>query len=260
MAIKNMEFVEIRTRHMDQATNFYKNTLDWHLSPTPEIEGADMAMSTIDTGMFPSGGLAESTSPEVPLGVIPYLTVENCTETALLAQKQGATLIIERQPVGDMGWFSIVVDPWGSQVGFWEDKERMDPASFEFKGPGNNFCWLEFNAPNLDQAVAFYKTVMGWDFYSMPEIPDYAFVKDLPMDDPAGVMGIGIASGDAAKAFPGSTVYVEVPNLAQTEDKVRENGGKVLLSKREIPSTGFFSITEDPEGNRLALIEMTKAS
>jgi predicted enzyme related to lactoylglutathione lyase len=56
-------------------------------------------------------------------------------------------------------------------------------------------------------------------------------------------------------SMDGTIVYLNAgDNLQSTLDKVRLNGGKVVVPKTQIsPEIGFFAMFTDTEGNKLGL-------
>lgn len=250
------DFVEIRTRDLERSQAFYSAVFGWKIESYPMETPGAMA----STGAMPMVGLMQF--PEsVPLSVVPYVTVEDCEAAAQRAVELGATLIMGKQAVEEMGWFTDVVDPWGNEVGFWQERHPERELDASNLGPRQNpVCWVELLSTQQEAAVSFWKQVVGWSFRAEPGMEDYAFFEGYPMRDFSSVMGGGILSGEAAEMGKGANVYLQVEDLAATEASIAQHGGRVIVSKMPVPETGHFSLFLDPDGNRVAIIEMSAAA
>jgi predicted enzyme related to lactoylglutathione lyase len=51
----------------------------------------------------------------------------------------------------------------------------------------------------------------------------------------------------------GVSNYITVKNLEATEERIREAGGRISVSKQEVPGIGHFSFFSDPDGNLFAI-------
>jgi predicted enzyme related to lactoylglutathione lyase len=51
-------------------------------------------------------------------------------------------------------------------------------------------------------------------------------------------------------------VYFSVPDIEAVLERIKQNGGKVLLTKTSIGEYGFVANFEDTEGNKVALHSM----
>jgi hypothetical protein len=47
--------------------------------------------------------------------------------------------------------------------------------------------------------------------------------------------------------------YISVDDIGQSEEKLVAAGGKIAMSKNEIPGQGWFSICFDPDGSMIGL-------
>jgi len=95
----------------------------------------------------------------------------------------------------------------------------------------------------------FYKKVFDWQIKSMPE------QKYHLVDTGAGV-GIngGIMTPPHAEPWPGNTtLYIDVPDLAEYRKRVVEAGGKILIKEQDVPNMGTFSLVSDPDGRPIGL-------
>jgi len=106
---------------------------------------------------------------------------------------------------------------------------------------------IEFSANDPEEAGKFYHELFGWKLETMPQM-DYVTFETEP--DRGG----GFPRVDNETIKPGDViVYVHTDDIHTSLDKVENLGGKVLQSKTEIPTIGWFAFFADPTGNRVAL-------
>jgi predicted enzyme related to lactoylglutathione lyase len=112
---------------------------------------------------------------------------------------------------------------------------------------------FEIPASNPEKVGKFYSGLFGWKINKMPGPMDYWGVETAP--EGQGVNG-GIARRSKAEDRP--TNYILVDSVQEYESKVKKLGGKVVVSKEEVPEMGYFAIVLDPDGNAFGLWEPMK--
>lgn len=101
---------------------------------------------------------------------------------------------------------------------------------------------------DLEKGIAFYKAVMGWQFekYDAEGGPDYWLIMPEPGNEEAVGGGIG------KKQMPEQTnvnYYEADGGIEAFNQRVRDNGGMVVMEKMAVPGFGWMSVCIDPEGN-----------
>lgn len=103
--------------------------------------------------------------------------------------------------------------------------------------------YIEFTAPNLEQAKRFYGTAFGWEFNDYG--PDYVGIKNAE----------GGEVGGFRKASPtrgGALVVLYSTDLAASASAVKAAGGEIVTEPFAFPGGRRFHFT-DPAGNELAV-------
>ncbi len=114
---------EIPVDDVDRARSFYAGAFGWQIMPMPGMDytivatGPSGDQGPTESG-FINGGMMKRdgrfTSPNLVIDVADI-------ETALKAvQDAGGSTVLERQPVGDMGFTAYFTDTEGNLVGLWE--------------------------------------------------------------------------------------------------------------------------------------------
>lgn len=109
-----------------------------------------------------------------------------------------------------------------------------------------NIVHVEIPAANVEAAGKFYQELFGWKLQHMAEM-NYTMWED----------GSGAGGGfpQVSDESPAGQVliYIDSENIEADLKKAEKLGGKVIHSKAEIPSTGWFGIFQDPTGNVIGL-------
>jgi uncharacterized protein len=104
----------------------------------------------------------------------------------------------------------------------------------------------EIGAKDPEGLRAFYGQLFNWT------------IGDGPiMDIPAGVGGPEPGPGGHIRASdrPGVTLFVQVRDLAASVARAAELGGTVVVPRLQIPDGATLAFIDDPEGNRVALVQ-----
>lgn len=244
MKLNDICHVEIRTRDLAKAKAFYGRVFDWKLQDwMPGYAG-------IDTGAVPGGGIFQTPSQEMPLGVCNYVWVADCEASGRRAAELGGRVTVPKTEIPQVGWFVITHDRWGNEIGLFQEATHQEPKP---EGSGKNgFCWVELAAPNLDQAVGYYSKLFDWKFTSDPKM-EYAHTEHTGAE-----IGVGLAGGEMARKMKGVLTYIVADDLAATAKKIEAAGGRVHFGPQTIPEVGSFSVFGDPEGNTLAIFKSAR--
>lgn len=117
--------------------------------------------------------------------------------------------------------------------------------------PGK-FVWIDLFTPDPLAARKFYGELFGWRFVELgdPATPyTLAYLGDEPV---AGMVTRSGARADERRSR--WVAYVSVPDVRQAADRATKQGGKVLVSSREVPDRGTMAVLADPDNAPFGLI------
>ena len=114
--------VELNTTNLPKAEAFYKKMFAWKLKDMPHEELGTYTM--IDVGDGTGGGMMKQMIPGAPSAWMPYVYVKDIDASTKKAKKLGAKVMKDVTEVMGMGWLSIITDPTGAVLGFWEPKNK----------------------------------------------------------------------------------------------------------------------------------------
>jgi predicted enzyme related to lactoylglutathione lyase len=113
---------ELATNDVAAAKKFYGEILDWEFH---EHDMAGMSYTLIRSkhGDKEFAGMWQIPTEEkdrIPPHWMSYILVDDVAKTTEKAKSLGAEIKIPVTPAGDFGLFSIIVDPTGAHIAFWQ--------------------------------------------------------------------------------------------------------------------------------------------
>lgn len=111
---------------------------------------------------------------------------------------------------------------------------------------------IEIPTEDFSRAVEFYQAILNIKIDEM----EMEGIKMGLFPNPEGGVFVQLINGDTYKTSKdGTLVYLNGgEDLQNVVDKIKANGGKIVIPKTEIgPDMGFYSIFADTEGNKLGL-------
>jgi len=104
-----------------------------------------------------------------------------------------------------------------------------------------------------EKISGFYTAVFDWRIRHIPEM-NYRLVET---GGTGGING-GIMKPQAGP-WPGKLAfYIHVDDLDAYADRIKKNGGKIVVDKMDVPGVGQLSLFEDPDGRVLGMWKQIK--
>jgi predicted enzyme related to lactoylglutathione lyase len=118
--------------------------------------------------------------------------------------------------------------------------------------PHHAAVWFELPVRDLDKAIGFYNTVLGYDLKIDTNGPNPMAFFPHEKGSVGGHLYPGTPSPDA-----GPTVHLIVPDtLEDATQRCWDAGGQVLPGDPIPVPDGRFSYAKDPDGNSIGLFQM----
>ncbi len=111
--------VELNTNDTARAKTFYGKLFAWKFQ---DMEVPVGTYTMIDVGDGTGGGIMQQMIPGATSFWLPYVFVDDIEAATAQAKALGATIMKDVDEVPDMGWLSIIEDPTGAMLGFWQPK------------------------------------------------------------------------------------------------------------------------------------------
>ena len=121
---------------------------------------------------------------------------------------------------------------------------------------------FEIPADNPEKLKQFYENVFGWKIERSPGPVEYWSITTVPVDEQGRPTEIGVNGGMMKRQNPEHklTSYILVESVDAYAKKIEDAGGKILAPKTAVPSTGYWAMFTDPDGNVLAIWEENKGA
>jgi predicted enzyme related to lactoylglutathione lyase len=241
-------WADLWTSDVEGSRKFYSEILGWEAQePSPEFGGYFMFTRE---GAPVAGGMGDM--PDMPAQNVwkIYLSTSDITKTVEAAETEGAQIVSPQMAVADLGIQAVLVDPTGANVGAWQ------PGTFPgFTVLNENGApsWFELHTRDHTTAVAFYRSVFGWDTNSVGDTDEFRYTT---MRNPAGgedLAGVMDAKGFLPEGVPSHwSVYWEVDDPDATIAKIKTLGGSVVMDATDTPYGRLATVT-DPAGAQFKL-------
>ena len=114
---------------------------------------------------------------------------------------------------------------------------------------------FDISGDKPDQLIPFYQDIFGWKFDKWEGPMEYWLITTGPDDKPGINGGLGKRETDN---YVLNTL--DIDDIDAALEQVKARGGKVLAEKAPIPGVGWFAQIEDPEGNRLGLMQSDESA
>jgi predicted enzyme related to lactoylglutathione lyase len=119
----------------------------------------------------------------------------------------------------------------------------------------NRVIHFELSMDNPKRALEFYSDVFGWDSQKWEGPMDYWLVSTGPKEEPGIDGALMLRSETDERVKKGATITIGVESLDDIIDKLKNNGGKILMPKTPVPGVGYSATFEDSEGNLIGLMQ-----
>jgi hypothetical protein len=105
-------------------------------------------------------------------------------------------------------------------------------------------CWVDVTSPELDQSIAFYTGLFGWEAEQdpRPEAGGYTMFK---------LKGKYVAAGNPPQQEGTAshwTTYIASDDVDDTAARIRDAGGTVMVDPFDVFDSGRMTVAQDPTG------------
>lgn len=239
---------ELMTTDTAASVRFYTEAFGWKTDVMTMPNG--MEYTVVKAGETGVGGIMKLPMPGVPAYWGSSVSVEDVDAVAQKVPAAGGQVIVPPMDAGGMGRYAGFQDPQGAVINVWHGNDGDMPAP-ERPGVGT-FCWEQLNTTAPDAALEFYAQVFGWT--NKP----FSGGGDMKVFD-AGPVGVASVM-TAPPGVPAHWLtYVVVDQLAAAYSRIRQQGGKVLVERIDVPTVGAIGVVQDNVGALIGVFEAPSA-
>lgn len=238
-------WAELATTDQAAAKDFYSKLFGWAPEDVPIGEGQVYTMFKLH-GQDAAAAMqmGEEQAAMAPPHWNCYVNVDDVEAITEKARAAGGTVMMEPFDVMDAGRMSVVADPTGAVISFWQAGNSIGSSVVKEPGATN---WFELMTTDIAAATAFYTEVLGWK-HEESDMPTGAYTVFSNNDvQIAGMMAM-------PEMRPAWGLYFETTDVDESIGKVTELGGKVLAEPQSVENVGRFAFVTDPQGAAFGLL------
>ncbi len=116
--------VELNTTDLARAKSFYSKLFDWKLEDVPMGPRHEDTYTMIGVGEGTGGGMMTQPVPGAPSMWLAYVAVDDIGASTEKARSLGAKIVVDVTEIGEVGWFSVFVDPTGAPLALFKPKMK----------------------------------------------------------------------------------------------------------------------------------------
>ena len=196
---------------------------------------------------------------DLPLQWMPHIQVVDVGASAERALARGGRELMHQKDDRGHSQWAVLLDPNGAAFGVIPvvPSQAMPPSGGgSWSDALGRIAWLDLTVSDAPTTRDFYHDVVGWSVQEV-EMEDAAGTySDYAMcaSDGGAVAGVCHARGMNQGLPPVWMICLPVGDLAQSLERVRENGGEVLEARRGSDEGFSYAAVRDPVGACVALV------
>jgi uncharacterized protein len=121
----------------------------------------------------------------------------------------------------------------------------------------NGVVHFEIPADDMKKAAEWYKKVFGWNTEEIPGMP-YIMTRTCECDEEnmpkeMGKINGGFYERDDGGASKNPVIVVKTSNIDESMEKIKSEGGEIVVEKKQVGDMGLYAQFKDSEGNIMGL-------
>lgn len=247
-------WVDLSTSDQDAAKSFYGSLFGWSWDDNDMGDGSTYSMAQLKgkTAAAVFTQRAEEVQQGIPPHWTTYMTVDNADASTAKVEAAGGKVLMPPFDVFDSGRMSVVSDPTGGVVAFWQPKAHIGAEIVNEPGA---FVWNELITDDVNKASKFFNAVLGVDVVNQTEPFPYTLINI----DGASVGGLMAKTPDMGQMPNVWIVYFSVADADSSAAKAESLGGKIMVGPMDTP-VGRFAGIVDPQGAMFSVIKMNQVA
>lgn len=244
---------ELMTTDQDAAEKFYRAVVGWKMADAGQPGMRYTILSAGDRGM---GGLmalpAEACEAGARPGWLGYVGVPDADAAAKRIAEAGGAIHRSPENIPNVGRFAVVADPGGAAFMLLTPLPRQDePPPADPKTLGL-VSWHElYSSIGERAAFDFYAGQFGWETF---ELMDMGPMGKYRIFGAGGVAMGGMMDKPAEAPASAWGFYVNVDGIDSAIERIKKNGGQVLMGPHQVPGDQWIVQALDPQGAAFALV------
>jgi uncharacterized protein len=249
---------ELLTTDPDAAIDFYGKVVGW-TAADHENSQAGMRYIILSAGERGVGGIFPLNQQMLDGGARPgwlgYINVADTDAQTKRISDAGGAVHIPPGDIPNVGRFSMVADPAGAVFYLMTPLPQEEPPAVDPETPGH-VSWRElYSSIGQENAFAFYADQFGWETYEQMDMGPMGKYRIFGQD---GVQMGGMMDKPEIVPVSAWAYYINVDGIDAAVERVRANGGQVLMGPKEVPGGSWIIQGLDPQGASFALVSKVR--
>ncbi len=116
---------------------------------------------------------------------------------------------------------------------------------------------FEIPADDMKKAAEWYKKVFGWNTEEASDMP-YVMATTVERDEnhmpkEVGAINGGFYERNDNGASKNPVIVIKVGDIDESMEKIKTEGGEIVMDKMEISDMGLYAQFKDSEGNIMGI-------
>ena len=191
----------------------------------------------------------------LPLQWMPHIQVADVAASLERALALGGSELM-RDESGESQW-AVLLDPNRAAFGIIPVvSAEAIPQTEDDAARVGRIAWLDLTVSDASATRDFYGQVVGWTVkdVAMEDAGERYADYSMLSDDGSAAAGVCHARGANLGIPPVWMLYLPVGDLAESIERVREEGGTVIRESRGTDGEYAYAVIQDPVGVCLALV------
>lgn len=251
---------ELMTDDEDAAIAFYRKVVGWNAAEYPNAEIGDFRYTILSGGDRGVAGLMGLTEEMKAHGARPgwlgVIGVDDVDATAARIAAIGGTVLKQPDDIPTVGRFALVADPGGAVFELLAPEPmESEPPPLDPATPGKT-GWHELYSGNGEKAAFdFYSGLFGWKTETEMDMGAMGKYRIFSKD---GVQIGGMMDRPANMPVSAWAFYFNVEGIDAAIERIKAEGGQVLMGPHEVPGGSWVVQAVDPQGAHFALVSPTR--
>ncbi len=244
---------ELMTSDQPAAEAFYKAVVGWNMADAGQ---PDMRYTILSAGSRGMGGLmtipAEAAKAGARPGWLGYVGVPDTDAAAKRVAEAGGTIHRSPADIPNVGRFAVVADPGGALFELFTPLPRADEPPPALPTTPGLVSWHElYTSMGEKAAFDFYSGQFGWETIELMDMGPMGKYRIFGVD---GVQSGGMMNKPENVPASAWAFYVNVDGIDAAVERIKSNGGQVLMGPHEVPGGSWIVQALDPQGANFALV------